>query len=415
MEKAVVDDTGHARRVDSEPLPPLVEAFMNSLVDLGYMPSSITLYRDTTRHFTDWLRCFRISLSTINEGIVEQFICHRLQFQGGRWGERFRIEYTRRVVKFLRFLRDRGVVPLAVPDVDKQVPPRIIDFQGWLRRHRGASEQTVAVYGRTIMRLLPALGDDPASYDAGLIRGVILKESKNRSGPYIKAMTAALRSYLKFLVAHGVCRSWLDQAVPTVARWRLSALPRYLPPSAVEKLIAGCDLTKPVGVRDRAILLLLARLGLRAGDIVAMRLSDIEWEIAALRVRGKGRREVRLPLPQEVGDAILVYLNQVRPDVDSERIFLRSLAPHGPLAGPASVTAVVTYALKRAGIVDAPSKGANLLRHSAATSMLRSGATLDTIGAVLRHRSVQTTAHYAKVDVNALRQITQTWPGDVPC
>jgi integrase/recombinase XerD len=415
VDKAVVDTLGHARSVALEPLPPLVRTFTDSLVDLGYMPSSIRLYRDTARHFTDWLRCSGISLFTIDETVVEQFMTDRQRFKDGRWGERFRIEYARRVEKFVRFLRDRGVVPLTAPEFEKLVPPLVTDFQAWLRRHRGSSEQTVAVYSRTIMRLLPALGDDPAVYDAGLIRGVILEKSKNRSGPYVKAMTAALRSYLRFLTAHGLCRSWLDHAVPTVAHWRLSALPRYLPASIVEKLIAGCNLTKPAGVRDRAILLLLARLGVRAGDIVAMRLSDIEWEAGALRVRGKGRREVRLPLPQEVGDAILVYLNQVRPDVDSELIFLRSFAPHGPFAGSASVTAVVTYALKRAGIANAPSKGAHLLRHSAATTMLRSGATLDTIGAVLRHRSVETTAHYAKVDVNALRQIAQAWPGDVSC
>jgi site-specific recombinase XerD len=146
-----------------------------------------------------------------------------------------------------------------------------------------------------------------------------------------------------------------------------------------------------------------------------MRLDDIEWKTGTLRVCGKGRREVRLPLPQDIGDAILVYLNNVRPCIASDRVFLRTLAPQGPLAGSASVTAIVEYALDRAGITDAPSKGANLLRHSAATSMLRSGASLDVIGAMLRHRSVETTAHYAKVDRQALGRIAQPWPGDVPC
>ena len=181
-------------------------------------------------------------------------------------------------------------------------------------------------------------------------------------------MTTALRGYLRFLAAHGVCRPWLDRAVPVIPQWRLSALPRYLPPADVERLIASCDLTKPHGIRDKAILLLLARLGLRAGDILGMRLDDIEWDEGTLRVRGKGRREVRLPLPQDAGDALLDYLERARPRVDDDRMFLRSSAPYRSFAGPCAISDVVRLALKRAGIADPPSRGTNLLRHSAATA-----------------------------------------------
>ena len=228
-------------------------------------------------------------------------------------------------------------------------------------------------------------------------------------------MTTALRGYLRFLAAQDTCRPWLDRAVPTVPQWRLSALPHYLPTADVERLIASCDLTKPQGIRDKAILLLLARLGLRAGDILDMRLDDFAWNEGTLRVRGKGRREVRLPLPQDTGDALLDYLERARPLVDNDRTFLRSSAPYRPFAGSCAISDVVRLALKRAGITDPPSRDANLLRHSAATAMLRAGATLDAIGTVLRHRSADTTAHYAKVDVAMLRQIAQVWPGDVSC
>ena len=238
---------------------------------------------------------------------------------------------------------------------------------------------------------------------------------KDARAPYVKTMTTALRGYLRFLAAQGQCRPWLDRAVPTLPQWRLSALPRYLSGADVERLIASCDLSKPHGIRDRAILLLLARLGLRAGDILAMRLDDIAWDEGTLRVRGKGRREVRLPLPQDAGDALLVYLGRVRPRVEEDRIFLRSRAPYRPFAGPCVVSDVVRLALERAGIADAPSRGANLLRHSAATAMLRAGVSLDAIGTLLRHRSVDTTAHYAKVDIAMLRQIAQPWPGEVSC
>jgi site-specific recombinase XerD len=161
-----------------------------------------------------------------------------------------------------------------------------------------------------VMRLLPALGSDPGQYDAHLIRQVILAETKRASIAYVKTMGMALRGYLRFLAASGLCRPGLDQAVPTIPQWRLSALPRYISSADVERLIARCDLTTSAGVRDRAVLHLLARLGLRAGDIVALRLDDIDWRQATLSVRGKSRRETRLPLPQPAGDAVLDYLRR---------------------------------------------------------------------------------------------------------
>ncbi|MGI9435709.1 MAG: tyrosine-type recombinase/integrase [Geminicoccaceae bacterium] len=266
-----------------------------------------------------------------------------------------------------------------------------------------------------ITRLLPALGDDPALYDTALIRRVILDEAQRNTPVHTKTMTTALRGYLKFLAACSVCPPWLDQAIPKIPQWRLSALPRYLPAPEVEKVITSCDLTQAHGIRDRAILLLLARLGLRAGDILNMRFDDIAWAESTLRVRGKGRQEICLPLPQDVGDALLDYLHQARPPVDDSRIFLRSAAPYQPFAGSNAISHVVERALNRAGITNPPSRGAHLLRHSAATTMLRQGASLDAIGTILRHRSADTTAHYAKVDIAMLREVAQAWPEAVPC
>ncbi|WP_292442630.1 tyrosine-type recombinase/integrase [Mesorhizobium sp.] len=270
----------------------------------------------------------------------------------------------------------------------KEKPPRahddqVLAFQAWLRRHRGISERTVRRHGLMVMRLLPALGSDPSQYDAALVRQAILDEGKRSSPAYLKTMTMALRGYLRYLAAHGLCRPGLDQAIPTVPQWRLSALPRYISAAEVERVIASCDVTMPMGIRDRAVLLLLARLGLRAGDISGTRLDDIDWREGTLRVRGKGRREVRLPLPQDAGDAIIDYLRDARPPAACEQIFLRTVAPFRPLVS-ASVSSIVSLALARAGIDHAPSRGAHLLRHSAATSMLLAGATLDVIGTVLR-------------------------------
>jgi len=189
---------------------------------------------------------------------------------------------------------------------------------------------------------------------------------------------------------------------------------QYVSADAVQRIIDACDATRPEGARDRAILLLLARLGLRAGDIVGLELRDLDWAAARVRVVGKGRREARLPLPQEVGDAILAYLRARRAGVTCDRVFLRARAPWRPLATSSCVSAIVKRAMVRAAVA-APTRGAHLLRHSAATAMLRDGISLPAIAVVLRHRSVETTAHYAKVDTELLRSVAQPWLGGAPC
>jgi integrase/recombinase XerD len=403
------------RCMDPGILGTFVEDFTSQLTSLGHTRLTVANYGDAARHFAEWVRRSEIVLVDVNDGAIARFARHQCKCSGNRQHHFLSAKYVRRVRRFVCFLIERGVAKAAAPNTSKYVDERVAEFQDWLRHHRGISERTIDRHGRMVMRLLPGLGHDPRTYDAELVRRVILAEAQRSSRPYIKTMTTALRGYLRFLAAHGVCRPWLDRAVPAIPQWRLSGLPRYLPLADVERLIASCDLTKPHGLRDKAILLLLARLGLRAGDILGMRLDDIAWNEGTLRVRGKGRREVRLPLPQDAGDALLEYLQQARPLVDDNRMFLRSSAPYRPFAGPCAISDVVRLALKRAGIIDPPSRGANLLRHSAATGMLRAGASLDAIGTVLRHRSADTTAHYAKVDVAMLRQIAPVWPGDASC
>jgi integrase len=183
----------------------------------------------------------------------------------------------------------------------------------------------------------------------------------------------------------------------------------------VERVIDSCSLDTAVGLRDRAILLLLARLGLRGGDVVKMRLDDIDWQRATLKVCGKGRREFRLPLPQDVGDAVLSYLRKARPRVRIERVFLCIPAPFRPLQNSGAVSSVVSAGLRRAGVTKPPTRGANLLRHSAATAMLRAGASLQAVSSMLRHRSVDMTMHYAKVDLAMLAEVVQPWPEGVSC
>jgi len=193
-------------------------------------------------------------------------------------------------------------------------------------------------------------------------------------------------------------------------------LPRYISAEAIEQLVAACDPTTAAGARDRAVILLLARLGLRAGDVRDLRLADIDWPQGRLRVLGKGRCETWLPLPQAPGDALLHYLADFRPEIDDDHVFLRLHAPLGPLPSSGPISKLVRRAIQRAGI-ETPSLGAHMLRHSAATDWLRQGSSLELIGVVLRHRCIESTAHYAKVDVAMLRSVAQPWPhdGESPC
>jgi site-specific recombinase XerD len=216
--------------------------------------------------------------------------------------------------------------------------------------------------------------------------------------------------FLRFLIAEGKCSADLHAAIPVLAHWRLSSLPRYLQQEEVERIVSSCDLNSAVGKRDRAILLLLARMGLRAGDIVQLRLGDIDWEGATVELSGKGRREVRLPLTQEIGCALVAYLQDGRPRTDTDILFVRSRAPFRAFASHSAVSVIVEKAMQRADITCQSRGAAHVLRHSAATSMLRQGASLQDIADILRHGSIETTQIYAKVDVTALSLIAQPWP-----
>jgi integrase len=215
---------------------------------------------------------------------------------------------------------------------------------------------------------------------------------------------------VRYLAFRGEARSDLASAIPAIARWRLASLPGHLTADQLARVLAACEGDAPARVRDRAIVLLLARLGLRAGDVLQLRFADLDWEHGTIRVTGKGRYQVRLPLPQEVGEAVSRYLacRPARPETD--RVFLSTIAPIAPLRSNDAVPSLVARALARAG-VHVARPGAHILRHTAATEMLRHGVSLDHIGLVLRHRSLDVSAYYAKVDLATLRQVAQPWPG----
>jgi site-specific recombinase XerD len=299
------------------------------------------------------------------------------------------------------------------PELRNADSAMIIEYRRWLRKHRGAAESTVRLYSRDAADLLISLGDDSGRWDAKIVRDYFMDRASKCGAGTAEKLTTGLRAFLRYLSAQGQCQADLDQAVPTFASWRLARLPRHLTVEQVDSLIAACDGCSPARSRDRAIILLLARLGLRAGDVAGLRIGDIEWEAGTLRVSGKGRYQVRLPLPQDVGNSILEYLACRVPTRECDHIFVRNIAPYRPFKRGDGVSSVVRYVMKRAGVVS-PVKGAHVLRHTAATQMLRHGVPLDKIGLVLRHRGIDTTAYYAKADVNLLKGIAQPWPEVLP-
>jgi len=222
-------------------------------------------------------------------------------------------------------------------------------------------------------------------------------------------MTTAFRSFFRFLFQTGELQADLVPAVPTVADWRLSTVPKYLMPDEVERVVGSCNRQTSTGRRDYAILLLLARLGLRAGEIVAVKLDDIDWRAGEILIRGKGLVHDRMPLPIDVGKALSSYLRLDRPACKTRRVFVCMKAPRSGFAGPSTVTTIVRRALDRAGLCP-DFKGAHLMRHSLATGMLRSGASMREIGEVLRHRIPSTTEIYAKLDFEGLRSLAHPWP-----
>jgi integrase/recombinase XerD len=279
-----------------------------------------------------------------------------------------------------------------------------------MRQHRGVGEASLRRYEYHLVELLDCLGDDPSRFTAQKLRGFVQQQSRNYSSTGgTKKLYTAVRMFLRHLTIEGKCPAGLNYALPSLAGWSQQGVPRCLPATDVEKLIATCDQTDKVGMRDRAILLLLARLGLRAGDVASLRLSDISWPQATIRVSGKGQREALLPLPQDVGDAILTYLEIGRPHVESDHIFLRCCAPFRPFAHGGPVSLIVRRVFLQSGI-KSPSLGSHVLRHSVASEMLRQGTPLYGIATVLRHCSIETTTIYAKVDLDLLRGVAQPWP-----
>jgi site-specific recombinase XerD len=385
-----------------------IEGFATFLGRQGYALSTVKTKLQLLVALSGWLQRRKMQLTDLDEERLGLFFARHRRRGTQRGDERTGCQ----LLLYLRGLCCASTPPATIDDTALgQVE---YDFARFLRSERGLKPVTVANYQRIVRRfLVHRFRREEARFDELRLHDIhrfILEQARHVRRSYAKLMVTALRSFLRFLHQRGAITMDLAAAVPAVANWRLSHLPISLTSDQVERLLTCCDRSTRTGQRDFAILLFLSRLGLRAGEVVAMTLDDFDWQAGEFVVHGKGDRPERLPLPRDVGSALVHYLRYVRPPCQTRRVFVRIRAPRCGFSGSAAICDVVRRALARAGF-DPGFKGAHLLRHSLATNMLRKGASLDEIGQILRHAQTNTTQIYAKVDIRALRGIAQPWPG----
>lgn len=388
------------------PLAVHVEGFCAALVRLGYTPRTARDHGCVLAHLSRWLVAERLEPCELTPPVVDRFVLMRRRAGCRRWLSPGSLR------PLLDYLRAVGAAPAWRPPVaDGPVEKLLGAYRRWLLVERRLAPATVRINEDVARRFLSrrVTGDvlDLDSLASADVTAFVLCEARLRSVGSMKAMLSPLRSLLRFLFVVGIVSRDLTAAVPGVASPRLAALPQGLDAATVAALLESCDRHITVGRRDFAILTVMVRLGLRAGEVAAMRLDDVDWRAGELVVRGKGNRLDRLPLPADVGEAVVDYLRYGRGRSSCRALFLRACAPDGGMSA-GSVTMVPRSASRRAGV---PVVGAHRLRHTAATQMLRLGGSLPEIAQVLRHRSESTTALYAKLDRAALDLAVRPWPG----
>lgn len=380
--------------------------FEEELRRRGYSASSV---QGRLRQFNDlscWLERRSLAPGELTAERADLFLRERRAAGNASWIS------PRSMLLPLEHLRSIGVVPPPLKTAaEGPVERLLLDYHRYMVSERGCTERTFARCEPDVRLLLSEWmerhGADLHHLSAADVSRSLTRECSGRSVPGARRLMTVTRSLLRYLHVVGTIDTSLVSAVPSVADLRDRTLPKGLEAATVTRLLSSCDRRRAVGRRDYAMLLLMARLGLRAGEVAALRLDDLDWHQGEVLVRGKGRRQARLPLPPDVGAALVAYLRHSRPAGADRRVFLRVIAPAGGLT-PQGVNAVVRDACVRAGV---PRVGPHRLRHTAATEMLRSGASLPQIAEVLRHRHLTTTAIYAKVDRAALRELAQPWPG----
>lgn len=356
-------------------------------------------------HWAEWVHKAGFGIDTIHAGHAASIVA----LKKGPYGAlRLRTGYF-----FVIFLEEQGLItPLPKSPSPTETWPILGEFREWMRQHRGVLDSSLDTYQIILLDLMRSLGDDPKAYTSQALRDFVLERVGQHRLTSARATVNAMRSFLRFLIAIGQCPVGRDYAIPSFASWQLASVPHFLDEGQIEQILAACDGEKRL--RDRSVILLLTRLGLRGGEVANLEFNQIDWVNGRIAiVGGKSRRAEWLPLPQEVGEALLAYFERARPRLATSRVFVTAQNPMRPMSRVA-VNCLVQAALERAGIKSAR-RGSHILRHSAATAMLRHGVSLAGVGAVLRHRSLSMTMQYAKVDFTLLREIAQPWAGRQSC
>lgn len=390
------------------PLSPHLAPYAQRLHDEGYAIQSGQLQLRMLGDFNLWLNRQHLSADEVDSSAVERYVRSRRRSGKMRRGD------AAALVRILAILPPHQTNPLPPPPTPCQIA--LQQFQHYLRQGRGLSEATVIHYTPIVRAFLAEVFPDGIpdfhQISASDIAGFVQRQAEHITTKHAPTVVTALRSFLRHLLYCGAINTNLAACVPTIATWSLSNVPRFLPADQIQLVLDSCDRDTANGKRNYCILLLLARLGLRAGEVVALTLDDIDWEAGVMTVRGKGKRMAPMPLPVEVGTAMADYLRQARPACSSRHVFIRGKAPLVGFANSIAICSLVDRALQKAG-VESPHRGAHVFRHSLATEMLKHGASLPEIGDLLRHRRPDTTAIYAKVDLVSLRSIALPWPGGV--
>lgn len=391
----------------SGPLSPYFDLYLTRLREQGYAPGSFYEQIHILKACDRWFERTGRKVRDLDKSTAQE--CLRRAIKGG-YGKNAGAATLRRL---LAILRELGVIEETKSGFSSPSERLIHAYERFLIDERNLAPHTVAHRRLTASRFLSEQsGRGPLNLcklRAPDVTAFVQRHMRDHSPFYARHLTTGLRLFLRYLHYKGLINTDLSVSVPSVARWSLSTLPKHLPAAQVQRVLRCCDRSTPLGRRNYAILLLLARLGLRAGEVVKLNLEDIDWENGRVAVCGKGRC-AQLPIPSDVARAIAHYLRRDRPKCVCRRVFIRDHAPISGFCGANAIASMVKRALVKAG-VESARKGAHLLRHSLATDMLRKGASLDEIGEVLRHRSPDTTAIYAKVDINALRTLAMPWPG----
>jgi site-specific recombinase XerD len=387
-------------------LGPFVEGYRARLLALGHTPGTVRGQLRLLGQLGRWLSSEGIEPRQLNEGTVEAFLVSR------REAGQQRVPTLRSFATLLGYLTDEGVIPTVVVEAATELEQLLLDYREWLVVDRGLAPPTVLRYEKLARRVLAqrvATNGNLllAALTPADVVAFLLQESARVSVGATKGRVAELRSLAKFLFVKRLTPVSLADAVPPVAGWHDTGIPAGLTAADVQRLLDSCDRSDPGGLRDLAILTLVARLGLRCAEAARLKLDDIDWRAGEITVSGKARRRERLPLPVAVGEALAAYLAQARPATGLREVFVTLRAPINAIR-PDLVSDVTRRACRRAGL---PAVGAHRLRHALATQMLRRGATLVEVSQVLRHRDLATTAIYAKVDLDSLRQLAQPWPG----